>query len=62
MTRNKGVTIPEGVTLDPHWHVQNGGDIKHFNTDHDPKWSATARTATKDAGVKKNRANKIRGA
>jgi hypothetical protein len=46
MPRNKGVTLPEGASIDPRWHVQHGQNVKHF-TSGSPEWSTKADAATK---------------
>lgn len=38
MPRNKGVTLADGVSIHGGWMVQEGQNVKHFDTEHAPKW------------------------
>jgi hypothetical protein len=41
MARNKGVTLPPGSKLDPHWMALNGKDIRLFDAEEhvSPGWT-----------------------
>lgn len=42
MARNKGVTLPEGAKVCPRWNVQNGQNIRHFQSA-TPAWTTNVR-------------------
>lgn len=50
MPRNKGVKLPEGATVCSRWHVQNGQNMRHFDTD-TPAWSTNTKEAVVQAEI-----------